>query len=238
MRPEELPFLDFVDLAEEFLLDVPTLREVPQGAQSQLAALTQGVCQALTEAGRASAEEERAGKLLLLLHRLTLWAPRGAQARSRRGPNGRARQQDEMVRDRIGAAWRGEWEELLANARKRGAEALGRRTGGRLEGEALAREVLRRTALREYSKAASLVGSPGMAAPTPAVEAKMEKLLEKRAAPRDGSLAKAPPRGPAARLPGRGPWPFRLPGGLLGRGSPGARCLRGPGPGGGPGSRR
>ena len=28
------------DLAEEFLLDVPTLREVPRGAQSQLAALT------------------------------------------------------------------------------------------------------------------------------------------------------------------------------------------------------
>ena len=48
-----------------------------------------------------------------------------------------------------------------------------------MEGEALAREVLRRTALREYSKAASLLGSPGMAAPTAAVEAKLEELLEK-----------------------------------------------------------
>ena len=184
MRPEELPFLDFVDLVDEFLLDVPTLREVPREAQSQLAALTQGVCDALLGAGRASAEEERAGKLLLLLHRLTLWAPRGAQARGRRGPHGRAAQQSRVVRDRIAAAWRGEWEQLLEGARQRGGEAAQRRTGGRLEGEALAREVLRRTALREYSKAASLLGSPGMAAPTPAVEEVLEGLLEKRDEPR------------------------------------------------------
>jgi len=183
VRPEELPFLDFVGLAEEFLLDVPTLREVPRRAQSQLAALTKGVCDALEEAGRATAEEERALKLLLLLHRLTLWAPRGAQARGRRGPNGRAEQQGEMVCNRIAAAWRGEWEQLLEEARQRGMEALGRRTGGRLEGEALAREVLRRAALREYSKAASLLGSPGMAAPTPAVEATLQTLLEQRATP-------------------------------------------------------
>ena len=86
--------------------------------------------------------------------------------------------------DRIAAAWRGEWEQLLEEARQRGAEAAQRRTGGRLEGEALAREVLRRTALREYSKAASLLGSPGMAAPTPAVEEVLEGLLEKRDEPR------------------------------------------------------
>ena len=85
MRPGELPFLDFVDLAEEFLLDVPTLREVPRRAQSQLAALTKGVCDALEETGRGTAEEERTLKLLLLLHRLTLWAPRGNQGRGRRG---------------------------------------------------------------------------------------------------------------------------------------------------------
>ena len=184
MRPEEQPFLDFVDLAEECLLDVPTFREVPRGAQSQLAALTKGVCDAVEEAGRATAEEERALKLLLLLHRLTLWAPRGAQGRGRRGPYGRTEQQGRLVADRIAAAWRGEWEQLLLDAQLRGGEARRRRTGGRLEGEALAREVLRRTALREYSKAASLLGSPGMAAPTPAVEAKLEGLLEKRAAPR------------------------------------------------------
>ena len=69
VRPEELPFLDFVELAEEFLVDVPTLLEVPLRAQSQLAALTKGVCDAVEEAGRATAEEERALKLLLLLHR-------------------------------------------------------------------------------------------------------------------------------------------------------------------------
>ena len=97
--------MDFVDLVDEFHLDVPTLREVPREAQSQLAALTQGVCDALLEAGRATAEEERAGKLLLLLHRLTLWAPRGAQARGRRGPHGRSAQQSRVVRDRIAAAW-------------------------------------------------------------------------------------------------------------------------------------
>ena len=106
-RPEELPFLDFVDLVGEFPLDVPTLREVPREAQSQLAALTQGVCDALLETGRATAGEERAGKLLLLLHRLTLWAPRGKQAGGRRGPHGRATQQPRIVRDRIAAAWRG-----------------------------------------------------------------------------------------------------------------------------------
>ena len=42
------PPLPFV--AEEFLLDVPTLRDVPRGAQSQLAALTKGVCDALVAA--------------------------------------------------------------------------------------------------------------------------------------------------------------------------------------------
>ena len=145
--------------------------------------------------GRGPAEEERALKLLLLLHRLTLWAPRGNQGRGRRGPYGRTEQQGRLVADRIAAAWRGDWEQLLADARHRGEEALGRRTGGRLEGEALAREVLRRTALREYSKAASLLGSPGMAAPTATVEAKLEELLEKRPAPRQ----------PPAR--GRGPGP-------------------------------
>ena len=196
MRPEELPFLDFVDLVDEFLLDVPTLREVPRAAQSQLAALTQGVCDALLEAGRATAEEERAGKLLLLLHRLTLWAPRGAQARGRRGPHGRAEQQSRVVCDRIAAAWRGEWEQLLQEARQRGGEAAQRRTGGRLEGEALAREALRRIALREYSKAASLLGSPGMAAPTPAVEEELQGLLEKRDEPR------VPPRRGSGPGPG------------------------------------
>ena len=104
MRPEEQPFLDFVDLAEECLLDVPTFREVPRGAQSQLAALTKGVCDAVEGAGRATAEEERALKLLLLLHRLTLWAPRGAQGRGRRGPYGRTEQQGRLVADRIAAA--------------------------------------------------------------------------------------------------------------------------------------
>ena len=65
-------------------------------------------------------------------------------------------------------------------------------------GEALAREVLRRTALREYSKAASLLGSPGMAAPTPAVESALHGLLEKREEPR------VPPRrgcGPGPGVP-------------------------------------
>ena len=52
VRPGEVPFLDFVDLLEEFSLNVPTLREVPRKAQSQLAALTQGVCEAVEEAGR------------------------------------------------------------------------------------------------------------------------------------------------------------------------------------------
>ena len=104
MRPEELPFLDFVSLADEFLLDVPTLREVPRRTQSQLAALTKGVCDALEEAGTATAEEERALKLLLLLHRLTLWAPRGKEGRGRRGPLGREEQQGGLVAARIAAA--------------------------------------------------------------------------------------------------------------------------------------
>ena len=106
--------------------------------------------------------------------------------RGRRGENGRAAQQARLVRDRIGAAWRGEWEQLLSDATRRGEEARRRRTGGRLEGEALAREVLRRTALREYSKAASLLWPPGMAAPTLAVGATLFTLLEQRDAPRPG----------------------------------------------------
>ena len=135
--------MDFVNLVDEFLLDVPTFREVPRQAQGQLAALTKGVCDALEEAPRASAEEERALKLLLLLHRLLLWAPKGAQARGRRGAQGRSAQRATVVSERIAGAWRGEWERLLEEARQRGVEALRRRTGGRLEGEALAREVLR-----------------------------------------------------------------------------------------------
>ena len=92
----------------EFSLPVPTLRAVPRGAQTQLAALTKGVADALLEAGRASAEEERRWKLLMLLHRLTLWSPKGVQARGRRGATGRTQQQARLIRDRIAAAWRGE----------------------------------------------------------------------------------------------------------------------------------
>ena len=93
----------------------------------------------------------------MLLHRLVLWAPRGAEARGRRGPGGRAAQQGELVRDRISAAWQGELETLRKGAPERGEEARRRRTGGKLEGEARAREVLRRVGLGEYSKGASLL---------------------------------------------------------------------------------
>ena len=116
----------------------------------------------------------------MLLHRLVLWAPRGAEARGRRGPGGRAAQQSEVLRDRISQAWRGEWETLHRGARERGEEARQRRTGGKLEGEALAREVLRRVALGEYSKAASLLGSPGMAIPSASVEEALRKLPVRR----------------------------------------------------------
>ena len=109
-------------------------REVVEGTRR----VTREHREAVEEADRATAEEERALKLLLLLHRLTLWAPRGAQGRGRRGPYGRTGQQGRLVADRIAAAWRGEWEELLAQARQRGGEVAQRRTAGRLEGEALA----------------------------------------------------------------------------------------------------
>ena len=102
---------------------------------------------------------------------------------------------------------------------ERGAEAARRRTGGRLEGETLAREVLRRTALREYSKAASLLGSPGMAAPTPAVGELLGSLLKKRAEPR------VPPRRGSGPGPGVQRKHFRE---ALRR----ASCVSGPGPSG------
>lgn len=70
------PFLDIVDLAGGFLLNVPTLRGVPRGVQSQLAVLTEVVADAILAAEQATAGEERCWKLLLLPHRLTL-CPRG-----------------------------------------------------------------------------------------------------------------------------------------------------------------
>jgi hypothetical protein len=169
--------LDTLDLLEELLRPLPTLREVPRGAQVPLAELTAGLCEAAASAPLNSLEAERAWVLLLLHHRLLLRAPTTTAA----GGRARRRDQQELVLDRLSRAGRGDWAGLLEEAREQATAAAAHRaaagTAKGLTGPALAGEVIRRVSLGELGRAAQLLAQAKVAAPSPEVRAELQGLL-------------------------------------------------------------
>jgi hypothetical protein len=192
--------LDTVALTEEFALDCPTLRSIPRSARSVVADTTLELCNAALRAPPGSRAEERAWKLLLLRERLLFAAPlqlsaqrRGAR---RRDTEGERLDLGRLVRERCGALLRGDWEDLLAE-RRASARTLARHrekhaTDSRDESY-LADEVVRKTLAEEYSRAAALLQSPGLAPLTRETAGALQALLQ----PRD-----KPALAPRAAVPG------------------------------------
>jgi len=189
--------LDGVDLAEEFKLDCPTLRSVPGSARKTAADTTLELCSAALLAPPGTRAEERAWKLLLLRERLLFAAPlrfpQQGRAR-RRGAQEERLDLGGLVRERCGALLRGDWADLLEE-RRASARALAkhrRENATEARDEAyLADEVVRKAQVQEYSRAAALLQSPGLAPLTSETAGALQALLQPRDAP---ALAPRPPR--------------------------------------------
>ncbi len=194
--------MDSVDLLEEFALDCPTLRYVPAGARGAAADATEQLCGAVLRAPERTVEELRSWKLLLLRERLLFFAP----LRLSGGPRGRREEErldlSRLVRERVGALLRGEWAELLATARA-SAEGLAKSraaSGAKpKDSNHLADEVCRKALAGEYSRAAALLASPGVAPPTEETKQALESLLQPPGRPL-AALPALPRPGPAPAL--------------------------------------
>ena len=186
-----------MDLAEEFKLDCPTLRSVPGSARKTAADTTLELCSAALLAPPGTRAEERAWKLLLLRERLLFAAPlrfpQQGRAR-RRGAQEERLDLGGLVRERCGALLRGDWADLLEE-RRASACALAkhwRENATEARDEAyLADEVVRKAQAQEYSRAAALLQSPGLAPLTSETAGALQALLQPRDAP---ALAPRPPR--------------------------------------------
>jgi len=193
--------LDNVDLMEEFALDCPTLRSVPRSARIVVADTTLELCNAVLRAPGGTRAEERAWKLLLLRERLLFAAP------LRLSPHGRPRRRGaeaerldlgRLVRERCSALLRGDWADLLEE-RRASARALARHRGKEPTEERdesyLAGEVVRKALVEEYSRAAALLQSPGLAPLTSETADALQTLLQPRALPALGLPAPVAARG-------------------------------------------
>ena len=173
-------------MEDEFTLQVPTLRYVPSGARASVAQASEELCRAVLRA-ETPLDEERAWKLLLLRERLLLFAPlRHGQQKQK--PRVEASEKARLVRGRVAALHQGDWAELLEEARSsgRGLRVARRNTPTEREERTLADEVLRKVLASEFSKAAQLLGSPGLAPFTADTAARLQELLRPqpaRAAP-------------------------------------------------------
>ncbi len=195
--------LDGVSLLDEFALDCPTLRYVPKSARAVVADATEELCSAVLRAPERSLQELRAWKLLLLRERFLFLAP----LRLSDGRRGRAEEQRldlaRLVRDRAGALLRGDWAGLLAEARTSARSlARGREKAGSVQRDEsyLADEVCRKALAEEYSRAAALLGSPGLAPLSAETKGELQDLLQPPGRPLE-------PLEPRSRL-GGAPAPF------------------------------
>ncbi len=174
-----------MDLLAEFRLDCPTLRKVPASARGTAAEATEELCRTVLLAPGAAAEE-RAWKILLR-ERLLFWAPLQLPSGRRRGPaNADRLDLGRLVRERCAALLRGDWEALLAEARGSARELAKHRgrsgTTHKDEGY-LADEVCREVLDEEYSRAAALLQSPGLAPLTEETAGQLQALLQPWLAP-------------------------------------------------------
>ena len=185
--------LDTVDLLEEFALDCPTLRYVPKGARAAAADATEELCRAVLHANLGTVDEERAWKLLLLRERLLFWAPLSSSRHQGRVVEEERLDLARLVRERVGALVRGEWTTLLTEARVSGRKLAKRRHVAKAtqkdEGY-LADEVCRKVLAEEYSRAAALLASPGLAPQTSETADSLQELLQPRVSPLLASAAR------------------------------------------------
>ena len=157
-------------MLEEFTLDCPTLRYVPSGARAAAAQATEELCHAALHAQAGTRDERRAWTLLTLRERLLFFAPLRLQGPGARGAGAETHDKARLVRERCSKLLRGEWAELLAEARHTG-QSLARSRRGNASATKdetyLADEVVRKTLAGEYSRATALLASPGLAPLTP-----------------------------------------------------------------------
>ena len=175
-----------MDLQEEFALDCPTLRSVPGSARAVAAGATEDLCRAVLLAGEGSLQEERAWKLLLLRERLLFWAPLRLSTGRRGNTEEERLDLGRRVRERVSALARGDWAALLAEARASArslARSRGRSGATQRDERYLADEVVRKALAEEYSRAAALLSSPGLAPLNEETAEQLQELLQPRPAP-------------------------------------------------------
>ena len=178
-------------------MDCPTLRTVPKGAVAAVTEATEELCRAVLHSRQGSQAEARAWKLLLLRERLLLHAPLRLETGGRRQPAEVDRiDLNRLVRERVGALLRGDWAELMTQARgisRRLSRSRERAPTSQRDESYLADEVIRKVKAGEYGRAAALLQSPGLAPQTAETARQLQDLLQPRAAP-----AVAPGRAAAA----------------------------------------
>ena len=173
-------FLDTVDVSEEFKVDVPTFRHIPGGAREAFVQASAELCNAVLRAPVGSVCEDRAWKLLLLRERLLLSAPLRHAKRGRRLQELEQGAKARLVRERIAAFHRGGWQQLLQAAGESGRTLARARRADPSERDqsSVADEVVRKVLAEEYSKAAALLSSPGLAPPTPETAGLLQDLIQ------------------------------------------------------------
>jgi len=150
---------------------------------------TEELCRAVLRSPAGTRTEERAWKLLLLRERLLFAAPLVLSQKDRQRKRGATEERldlGRLVRERAGALLRGEWAEMLAE-RRASAGALARHreqeAASTRDESYLADEVVRKAMLEEYSRAAALLQSPGLAPLTTETAGELQALLQPRKAP-------------------------------------------------------
>ena len=184
-----------VNLLDELSTDCPTLRAVPRAARAVVADATEGICRALLRAGPGTPAELRAWKLLVLRERLLFLAPLHLTGTRNRAGEERL-DLGRLVRERANALLRGELADLLDATRQtsRSLARSRRRSGAAQRDEGyVADAVVRKVLAEEYSRAAALLASPGLAPLTEETAERLQALLQPGDAP-----ALTPPARPAA----------------------------------------
>ena len=132
--------------------------------------------------------------MILLRERLLLFAPLRHGHNTRRGARSSTEDRARLVRGRVAALERGEWLELLEHARAAGRGlAVSRRVTPREHtDQILADSVIRKAMAEEFSRAAQLLGSPGLAPLTDDTAERMQHLLQPRPRASPASEERAP----------------------------------------------
>ena len=165
---------------EALLAPLPTFRAVPKGTADQLGDLYADLVEELCQWAPDSDEEACLWAGVHCLFRWVLWAPTGGLPAHTPAAQREAVRR-EVVLSRIAMARAGRWELLAEGAAREAKRRASRRAHAPLrhglEGRALANEVQRRVHKGEWRGAASLLQSRGLAPPTEATRAALQRKL-------------------------------------------------------------